>query len=343
MSEAAISVARQIRPVAAACIFTALAAPAAAAAEPFAGKTITIYVGSGAGGVYDVFGRLVQRHIVRHIPGEPNVVVSPMPGAGGITTSNFIYNVAPRDGSALGIVSAALKVMETIPGARYEAQKFNWVGRILSTSNVTFTRGPGRVATLEEARQRESKIGATAIGNALSFYTRALNITGGTKFEMIHGYVDAAAGMLALERGEVDGVTFSWNSLKNMRPQWLADKSANILVQYAPTRHSQLADIPTAIEVSRTPEDKALMAVFMASAETGISIKAPPGVPFQNIETLRRGFAAMIKDPAFRDDAAKLESDFDPLDGWELQKIVEASGRASPAIMERVRAIVNAQ
>ena len=139
------------------------------------------------------------------------------------------------------------------------------------------------------------------------------------------------------------GVTFSWNSLKNMRPQWLADKSANIIVQYAPTRHSQLADIPTAIEVSRTPDDKALMEVFMASAETGISIKASPNVPPENIEVLRRGFAAMMKDAAFREDAAKLESDFDPIDGWELQKIVEGSGNAPPAIMERVKAIVNAQ
>ena len=259
---------------ASACIFATVSP--IHAAEIFAGKTITIYVGSGAGGLYDVFGRLVARHIVRHIPGKPNVVVSPMPGAGGITTSNFLYNVAPKDGTALGIVSAALKVMETVPGARYEATKFNWIGRILSSSSVTFTYGPGRVKTFEEALTRESAIAVTAIGNALSIYTRAVNITAGTKFKTIHGYVDAAAGILALERGEIDGVTFSLNSLKNMRPQWLADKTANIIVQYAPVRHSQLPNIATAIEVSRTQEDKDLMAVFMASAETGISIKAPP-------------------------------------------------------------------
>ncbi len=315
----------------------------ARAAEPFAGKTIAIYVGSGAGGVYDVFGRLVARHITRYIPGEPNMVVSPMPGAGGIAASNFLYNAAPRDGTALAIVSAALKVMETVPGARYEAVKFNWIGRILSTTNVTFTRGPGRVKTFPEALERESAIAVMAAGSALSIYTRAINRLAGAKFTPVHGYLDAAAAILAVERGEVDGATFAWNSLKNMRPQWIADGSASIVVQYAPARHSQLPDAPAALELMRTKEDRELMSIFMSSADTGISIKAPPGTPAERVEILRRAFADMMNDGSFRAEAARLEPDFDPVNGWELQKIVEASASATPELMERVRQIVNGQ
>lgn len=320
-----------------------LGALPAQAAEIFAGKTITIYVGSGAGGVYDVFGRLVARHIARHIPGEPNVVVSPMPGAGGITASNFLYNVAPKDGTALAIVSPSLKVMETVPGARYEAVKFNWIGRIVSTSNVTFTYGEGKVKTLEEALQRESAIAVTAAGSALSIYTRALNATAGTKFKPVHGYIDAAAAILAVERGEVDGATFSWNSLKNMRPQWLAEKRVNILVQYAPWVHSQLQGIPNAVAVGRTREDRELMGLFMSAADIGLSIKAPPNTPAERVDILRKAFTEVMKDPAFRDDAAKIEPDFDPLPGAELQKNIENSANASPEMMEKVRRIVNAQ
>ncbi len=314
----------------------------ALAADPFAGKTISIYVGSGAGGVYDIFGRLAARHLGRHIAGQPNIVVQPMPGAGSITASNYIYNVAPKDGTALGIVSPSLGVMEMTRGARYQTSKYNWIGRIVSTVNVTYTYGPGRVKTVEEARNRESAIAVSGAGSALAIFTRVMSETAGLRLKPVNGYVDAAAMILAVERGEVDGATTSWNSLKTMRPQWLADKSVNILLQYAPQSHSQLTHIPNAIDMGRTKEDRELLALFMSAADVGLALMAPPETPADRVAILRAAFTAMLDDPEFRKEGAQIESDMDPLPGEKLQAIVAAAQIDSPQLLEKVRRIVNA-
>ena len=315
----------------------------ARAAEPFAGKVINIYVGSGAGGVYDVFGRLVQRHMGKYIPGQPSITVQPMPGAGGITASNFVYNVAPKDGTALGIVSPSLGVMETAKGARYESSKYAWIGRIVSTVNVTYTYGQGRVTSLDEARTKESSIAVTGAGAALSIFTRVLAEVGGVKFKAINGYTDAAASVLALERGEVDGVTSSWNSLKNMRPHWLQEKTAHVLVQYALKSHSQLQGIPLAVDLAKTAEDRELLVLFMSAAEIGLALMAPPQTPAENVAILRNAFSAMLDDAEFKADAAKIEPDFDPLPGGPLQDVVVAARVDKPQLLERVRRIVNSE
>lgn len=316
---------------------------AACAADAFPGKAISIYVGSGAGGVYDVFGRLVARHIGRHIPGHPAVNVQPMPGAGGIVASNFIYNVAPKDGTALGIVSPSLGVMEMANGARYVASKYQWIGRIVSTVNVTFIHGPNRVSSLDEAKQRESKIAVTGAGAALAIFTRAVASTGGIKFKTINGYPDAAASLLAVERGEVDGATVSWNSLKNMRPKWLKDGSAHILVQYALKSHSQLQGVPLAVDLAQNTDNRNLLKLFMSAADIGLALMAPPQTPAEAVSVLRAAFSNMIEDPEFRKDAAMLEPDFDPLDGVDLQQLVSSASIDSAALLERVKSIVNSE
>lgn len=320
-----------------------LGASSAMAADPFAGKTINIYVGSGAGGVYDVFGRLVARHISRHIAGQPNVVVQPMPGAGGITASNFIYNVAPKDGTAMGIVSPSIGVIEMTKGARYQTSKYQWIGRIVSTVNVTYTRGPGRATNIEEARDRESTIAVSGAGSALAIFTRVMTETAGLRFKPINGYVDAAAMILAVERGEVDGATTSWNSLKNMRPQWLADKSVNVLLQYAPQSHSQLTHVPNALDLGRTKEDRELLALFMSAADVGLALMAPPETPGERVAILRTAFTAMLGDPEFKKEGAMIEPDMDPLPGDKLQALIAATQVDSPQLLEKVRRIVNTE
>jgi tripartite-type tricarboxylate transporter receptor subunit TctC len=317
--------------------------PASAADNWFAGRTVSIFVGSGAGGVYDIFARLVARHMGRFIPGEPSMIVQPMPGAGGVTASNYVYNLAAKDGTALGLVSPSLKVMEVAPGARYVSEKYNWIGRVVSTVNVTFTMDRSAVKNIDDARQKEATIAVTAPNAALSIFTRALNEAGGTKFKTIHGYVDANAAVLAAERGEVDGATISWNSLKTMRPQWLRDHKVNIIVQYAPWKHSQLPAVPNAVELGRTPQDRELLALFMSSADIGLSIMAPAEVPHDRVETLRAAFVAMMDDPDFKADAARLEPDFDPLAGDKLQQIVAESAHVSPQLMEKAKVLINGQ
>lgn len=316
-----------------------LASPAAATDVSFAGKTIKLYAGSGAGGVYDIFCRLAARHLGKHLPGEPSIVVVDMPGAGSITAANYIFNVAPKDGTAMGLMSPSVKVLEAFQGARFEAAKFNWIGRIISTTNVTFTYGASKIKTVEDARRTSVKIAATAPSSPLSFHSRALNVAGGTKFNMIHGYIDANAAILAAERGEVEGVTVSWNSLKSMRPHWLRDKQVNILVQYTPTAHSELKDVPTAPSLATSAENRALIDVFMSAAVVGLALMAPPQTPAENVETLRKGFRAMIADPAFKAEGAKLDPDMDSLDGWALQKAVEETSKLPADILKRAKDI----
>ena len=228
-------------------------------------------------------------------------------------------------------------------GARYQTSKYNWIGRIVSTVNVTYTRGPGRATNIEEARDRESTIAVSGAGSALAIFTRVMTETAGLRFKPINGYVDAAAMILAVERGEVDGATTSWNSLKNMRPQWLADKSVNVLLQYAPQSHSQLTHVPNALDLGRTKEDRELLALFMSAADVGLALMAPPETPGERVAILRTAFTAMLGDPEFKKEGAMIEPDMDPLPGDKLQALIAATQVDSPQLLEKVRRIVNTE
>lgn len=318
------------------------AAPGAAQQAPFAGATISIYAGSGVGGIYDTIGRLVARHIDRHIEGSPRIVVQAMPGAGSIAAANFIYNAAPKDGTALGVVSPSVKVMEVFPGARYEAARYNWIGRVFSATNVTFTMAGAKVRTIEDARTSEATIGATAPSSPLSFFTRALNVAGGTRFKVTHGYIDANAVLLAVDRGEIEGATVSWNSVKSMRGQWLKEGRINLLVQYLPTPHPELRHVPTAMSLARTPADRDLLELFMNAAVVGMAVMAPPQTPPDRVEVLRNAFVRMLEDPAYKADVLKLDPIPDPLPGRQLQEAVDATARFPAELMQRAAKIMTA-
>jgi tripartite-type tricarboxylate transporter receptor subunit TctC len=178
-------------------------------------KPISIFIGSGAGGGYDLYGRLVARHIGRQMPGQPVVTPQNMPGAGSVTMANYIYNVAPKDGTALGIGSPSLSLIEALntPGVRFQAARLNWIGRVASITNVTVTWHKSPVRNLAEAQAGKTLIGAISPNSPLTQLPRALNATAGTRFELVTGYADSNATLLAMERGEVDGSTVSWDEI----------------------------------------------------------------------------------------------------------------------------------
>lgn len=310
---------------------------ASQAAPLFENKTIDLVIGYAAGGGYDIYGRLVARHLGRHLPGNPVIVPRNMPGAGSITAANYIYNNAPKDGTTIGIVTQTLKEEELLetPGIRYEAGKFTWIGRVASNVNLSITWETSKVKTIDDAMKTEFPVASNLIAGVLP---TVLNSVVGTKFKLINGYAGSNEGMLAMERGETEGAMTTWDTLKVSRQTWLNEKKVNIIVQYAPERHRELPAVPTMVELAKTQEDKQILELFSAAAAIGRSFIGPPGISIDRVAALRQGFQQMLKDPEFLAEVEKLRLDFDPMYGEKLQQLVDGISINSPAVRERARA-----
>ena len=287
-------------------------------------KTISLYIGSGPGGGYDFYGRLAARHLGKHLPGSPSITPQNMPGAGSITAANYVYNVAPKDGSALGIVSPSLSLIEGLnsPGVRFHAARFNWIGRLSSIANVTVAWHTSFAGTIADVREKEMLIGGISINSPLSLLPRALNDFAGTRFKLVPGYADSNATMLAMERGEVEATTVSWSAIRTQRAAWVAEKKIKILVQYALTRHQQLQEVPTALEIATGDVERDLLGLYVSAADVGYSIFAPPGLTPARVQALRDGFDRMIRDDALLAEVARSQADFDPAPGVRLQDLL---------------------
>jgi tripartite-type tricarboxylate transporter receptor subunit TctC len=304
----------------------------------YKGRTINLIIGSGAGGGIDLYGRLVARHIGRHLPGQPNVVAQNMPAAGSIAAANYLYNAAPRDGTAIGIMSQGIILNEVLGlrGLQFEVGKFNWVGRISSDVLVAFTWHTNRVKTVADAMTLETTIGGTGAGTTATQSPQLLNRVVGTKFKVVVGYPDTGVTMLAMERGEVDGTSTGWGGLKSSRGDWVRAK-INLLVQMGTVRHPDLPDVPSWVDIARTPEDKRLLWMFGINADIGKSILAPPGLAPERIDMLRAAFASMLKDPEFLANVESAHMDFAPMHGAELQQIVVDAVTVPDTLRDRAR------
>jgi tripartite-type tricarboxylate transporter receptor subunit TctC len=320
--------------------------PASASADEFyKGKTVKFIIGSGAGGGYDLFGRLMARHIGKHLPGQPVVTPQNMPGAGSVAAANYMYNIAPKDGLALAIASPSLPLIEALEtsGARFKAANLHWVGRVSSIVNVMVAWHSSSVKTLEDARKREVLISAISATSPLTLLPRVMNATAGTKFKLIRGYADSAATLLAMERGEVEGTTVSWATLKTAKADWIADRSVHVLTQFGLARSRELAGIPAAVEAAASPDDKQLLSLFVSGADVGYAAFTSPGVPSERVELLRQAFADMVKDAAFQEDAKRLGIDLDPMGGQDLQKLIEGMSVFPNVVRERAKEVATGE
>jgi len=336
-------VGRLLRLAFAAAMMVAAAAPASAesAADFYKGKTINFIIGYATAGATDVYARLVVRHLGKHIPGHPNVIARNMPGAGSILAANHVFNVAPKDGTILGLMSPTIPLEETLgaSASKYRAAEFNWIGRIATNPNVTFIMNTSKVKTIQDAFEHEAVLGATGRSSTNSVYPLVLNNVVGTKFKVVTGYTGTAAVMLAMERGEVEGNSATFDGLKSQHPDWVANKRVNIIVQYLLKRHRELQDVPTSAEVARTPEQASILRTVSSASEIGKFVLTTPGVPAERVATLRAAFDAMVKDPDFLAEADKLRIEIDPLTGSELQTIVQETQSISSDVVEKVKAI----
>ncbi len=321
-----------------------LPAAAETTAEFFKGKTITINIGVPAGGDYDVRGRLLARHMDRHIPGAPAIVARNMPGAGGVVSANWLSALAPRDGTALLMVMQNMPLAQALQmeGVKFKSEEYNWIGNMTDSPNLLSVMSTSRVKTVEDARRMEATIASAGPGSGSYSYTAAANLIGGTKFRIVTGYAGGSHMNLAMERGEVDGRgSNAWSAWKSTKPDWIAEKKLVHLIQIALKRHPDLPDVPLLLELASNDLDRKV--VRLLSADTAISkaLATSPGVPPDRVEALRRAYDATMKDPKFLEEADKRGVDVNPVSGEEVQKIVTEIVETEPEVRRRAGNIVH--
>jgi tripartite-type tricarboxylate transporter receptor subunit TctC len=321
--------------------FATLTRPAHAqsVADFYRGRTISLLIGYPPGGANDIYSRLAARHIGKHIPGTPNVVPRNMPGAGSLLAANHMFNNAPKDGTSLSLLVPTLPIDEKLESAaaKYKSSGFNWIGRMAPSPNITFMMNRSEVKTIRDAFEKVAVLGATGRSATNSIYPTVLNNVLGTKFRVVNGYEGAAASMIAMERGEVDGHSSTYDVLKALHPDWITGRRVNIVVQYSLRRHPELPDVPTSVELARTDEQRALLGAVSSASEIGKFLLTTPDVPAGRITALRRAFDAMARDPEFIAEAQKFRIELGPLSGEELQKIVQTVQDLPAELVEKLK------
>jgi tripartite-type tricarboxylate transporter receptor subunit TctC len=314
-------------------------------ADFYKGKQMRIVVGTAPGGGYDLFARIVARHLGAHIPGAPAIIVQNLPAAGGLMMTNQLFTTAPRDGTVIG---APINGIPTAPllapaGAHFDADKLIWLGSTNREPYVAFVWHAAPVRSLAELLTREVLVGATAPGTTMVDFPLITNAILGTRFKIVRGYEGTPQINQAMERGEVEGNGgIGWAAVKAQVPQWIADRKIRVIAQYGFKRNADLADVPSVLELAKTDADRRAMRMLFARTEYGRPYFLPPDVPATRVTALRRAFDATMRDPAFIADAARLQLDVDPMTGEELQGLVAELGRTPPDVVERVRGILAA-
>jgi tripartite-type tricarboxylate transporter receptor subunit TctC len=312
-----------------------------AAAQDFApDKTMTLIVGYAAGSLYDGNARFVARHLGRHIPGNPTIIVRNMPGAGTLTAANQVANLAPKDGTTLALVARGMAIEPLLggPAVRFDPLALNWIGSTSNEVSVIAVRADTGIKTLDDARRREVVLAATAPGTDGVTFPSTLNNLLGTRFKTIIGYRSGAEMTLAVERKEVEGRgSWSWASFRNDGMKMLNRGELNLLVQMATTASAEIPNVPVVMDYARTEEQRQVLELLLAGQTMAWPIFAPAEVTRERVEILRRAYLAMLSDPETRADAHKLGIDIDPVPGDAITTMLKRVYATPPAIVEKVR------
>jgi tripartite-type tricarboxylate transporter receptor subunit TctC len=334
----------------------------AEAVEFYKDRTITFIIGSAPGGGYDTYSRLIASHLGRHIAGQPTIVPQNVPGAGSIRAANYLYNVAPKDGTAIGMVDEAI-LLNQILGAqdpnteavnrswlggilrqimgtqetKTDAVKFNWIGRILANSAILFVRREAGVQKIEDAIDKELIVSASGTASKLNW--TVLKNAFGMKFKIVSGYQGSNESLLALMRGEADALSMPWSILRIAGEELIRDKKINLLLQTGAEKDADLANVPRMIDLARDDNERKLLELFASPSMIGRSVLAPPGVSMEHVAELRRAFTAMTQDPTFLGDLRKARLELSPLSGEQLQAAVAGMGEVPEWLIERARRV----
>lgn len=321
----------------------AVAATPASAADSYAGKTIEWIVGAPPGGGYDIYARVVARHLGRHIPGEPTVVVKNMPGAGSAKAAQYIQTIAPKDGTSVaGVMPGAIMgpLLDDHSAPMFDPNKVRYVGTANSGTRVCVTLKSGKIQKFEDAQKIKAKFGGSAPNDSTFEYGYLHKHTSGALWDIVPGYRGTPDMALAMERGEIDGVCgWDWSSFKSQKPDWIKDGKVDVLMQVSIEPHPELTKmgVPSVFQFVKDNEAKKVVELVISQTVFHRSYIAPPETPPAQLEILRKAFDETMADPALLDDAQKMRIDIEPLSGAKVQEVVSRLYTTPKDIIEHAR------
>lgn len=321
-----------------------LTSPIAAqpAGDSLAGKSVSMIIGFGAGGGYDLWGRTVGRHIGRHLPGAPTVIPQNMPGAGSYAAASYIFNIAPKDGTVLGIIArdAALGPLSGATGARFDPTRLSWIGTPTKETNVCIAYHTSQVKSVLDLYDKQLIVGDTGPGTGTRSYPKALSELLGMKFKLVGGFPASSDVFLAMERGEVEGICESLDSIKIRRPDWIPTKKISILFQGGAEPNPELDGVPFVLDLALTGEQRQAIEFLYAGQGIGRPFVAPPDLPADRLKMLRDAFNATMTDPAFVAEAQKSKLDLEPEDGEHLAVLIAKIYATPKPIVDKITSLI---
>ena len=327
-------------------IFSLLLLTTPVAAQPggdtFAAKSVAMIIGFGPGGGYDLWGRTVGRHIGRHLPGAPTVTPQNMPGAGSYAAASYIFNIAPKDGSVLGIIArdAALGPLSGATGARFDPTRLSWIGTPTKETNVCIAYHTSQVKSVLDLYDKQLIVGDTGPGTGTRSYPKALNELLGMKFKLVGGFPASSDVFLAMERGEVEGICESLDSIKIRRPDWIPTRKISILFQGGAEPNPELDGVPFVLDLALTGEQRQALEFLYAGQGIGRPFVAPPDLPPDRLKMLRDAFKATMTDPAFVAEAQKSKLDLEPEDGEHLAVLIAKIYATPKPIVDKITGMI---
>jgi tripartite-type tricarboxylate transporter receptor subunit TctC len=330
----------------ASAILTVLAASADAQspAEFYKGKTIDMMIGYSVGGGYDVYARLIARHLGRHIPGNPTITPKNMEGAGSLRLANWLFSVAKKDGTVIGTIGrgTGFDALLGNKAAQFDGTKFTWIGSANDEVSVCVVwNGRTKITRFEDLLTNELNVGGTGAAADTDQFPRIINGVLGTKMKIITGYPGGNDVNLAMERGEVDGrCGWSWSSVESTRGSWVKEKKITILMQLSLKKHPDLPDVPLITDLAKTDEQRAILRLIFARQPLGRPFLGPPGIPEDRTAALRKAFMDTMKDKEFLAEAEKAQLEITPVSGEEVQRLVAEVYKTPPDIVKKAAEIL---
>ena len=315
-------------------------------ADFYAGKRITILNGYPSGSSYNVYSRVLAEHMTKHIPGKPTIIVQEMTGAGSLKAANYVYNVAPKDGTYIGAVGRGIPTEPLIFGdkskAKFDPLKINWIGSISSEVSVAAIWHAAGIDSLEGARKKSLHIATGGMASDSAVFTILANSLLGTKFDLVCCYRGGGNQFLAMERGEADGrVGVSWSSIKQAKMDWYREGKIKIILQFALEKHPELPKVPLILDLVDA-EDKMVVEAVMIRQAMGRPYMAPPGLPSERVEALRAAFATTVADPAFLAAAEKHQLEINrPRTGQEVEALLKRSYGMAKSVLAKVHKAID--
>jgi tripartite-type tricarboxylate transporter receptor subunit TctC len=324
------------------CVWTALA-HAQSPAEFYKGKTVELYIGYSVGGGYDLYARLLARHLGKHIPGNPTIVPKNMEGAASLRLANWLAKAAPRDGTAIGTVGRGIPFDPLLgfPGAQFKGTDFSWIGSANNEVSICVSWDASKITKIQDLLTKEMVIGGTGASDDTVQFPRILNAVLGTKFKIVSGYPGGNDVILAMERGEVEGrCGWSWSTVLATHADWVKQKKIHVLVQLALNKHPDLPDVPLITELAQSKEQEQMLKLVFARQSVGRPYFAPPGIPKDRLAALRQAFMDTMTDKDFLADAERSKLEIVPVDGDQVEQLVHEVYETPETVVKKAAAIL---